>query len=99
MDLSQQVGLVLLLAAIAANWPFVTNRLFVVVRRAEKSMAWRMLELIFAYFLVGGIALAMEHSAGQIYPQRWEFYATTAFLFMTLAFPGFVYRYLWRRHH
>lgn len=99
MDLSQQVILVLLLAAIGANWPFVTNRLFMVLPRAEKSMAWRLLELIAAYFVVGGVALAMEHSAGQIYPQRWEFYATTAFLFLTLAFPGFVYRYLWRRHH
>ncbi len=99
MDLSQQVGLVLVLAVIGANWPFVTNRLFVVIPRSEKTMAWRLLELIIAYFLVGAVALALEHAAGQIYPQRWEFYATTAFLFMTLAFPGFVYRYLWRRHH
>jgi NADH:ubiquinone oxidoreductase subunit 2 (subunit N) len=30
-------------------------------------------------------------------PQGWEFYATTASLFLTFAFPGFVYRYLARR--
>ena len=31
-------------------------------------------------------------------PQRWEFYAALGFLFLTLAFPGFVWRYLRRRH-
>ena len=45
---------------------------------------------------VGGVGLALEQSAGQIYPQGWEFYAVTAALFLTLAFPGFVYRYLLR---
>ncbi len=44
--------------------------------------------------LVGALALALEHRAGQIYPQGWEFYAITATCFLTLAFPGFVYRYL-----
>ena len=41
--------------------------------------------------------LALEQSGGQIYPQGWEFYATTGALFLTLAFPGFVYRYLFHR--
>ena len=35
----------------------------------------------------------------RIAPQGWEFYAITATLFLTLAFPGFVYRYLYKRHH
>ncbi len=49
------------------------------------------------YFVVGGLALLLERRAGQIAPQGWEFYAITATLFVTLAFPGFVYRYLLRR--
>ena len=49
------------------------------------------------YFVVGGLGLALEQRAGQIAPQGWEFYAITATLFATLAFPGFVYRYLVRR--
>ena len=40
----------------------------------------------------------LERRAGQIAPQGWEFYAVTGTLFLTLAFPGFVYRYLLRRH-
>ena len=58
----------------------------------------RLGELVVWYFLVGGFALLLERRAGQIAAQRWEFYAVTATLFITLAFPGFVYRYLLRRH-
>ena len=47
--------------------------------------------------LAGGIGKALEAHAGQIHPQDWEFYAVTAALFLTLAFPGFVYRYLLKR--
>ena len=43
------------------------------------------------------LALLLEKRAGQIAPQGWEFYAITGTLFITLAFPGFVYRYLVRR--
>ena len=57
-----------------------------------------MLELVVCYALVVGLGLLLEQSDGQIYPQGWEFYATTAALFLTLAFPGFVYRYLYKRH-
>ena len=49
------------------------------------------------YLLVGGIALSLEKSIGQNAPQGWEFYAITGTLFVTLAFPGFVYRYLLKR--
>jgi len=46
--------------------------------------------------VVGGIGLLLEKRAGQIAHQQWEFYAVTGALFITLAFPGFVYRYLLR---
>jgi hypothetical protein len=39
----------------------------------------------------------MENALGQIAPQGWEFYAVSGAMFLTLAFPGFVWRYLWRR--
>ena len=38
-----------------------------------------------------------QRRAGQNAPQGWEFYAITGTLFVTLAFPGFIYRYLVRR--
>jgi hypothetical protein len=49
------------------------------------------------YFLVGALAWVLEQRVGQRAPQGWEFYAITGTLFITLAFPGFVYRYLVRR--
>lgn len=84
-----------LLAVVGANLPFLNNRLLAVIPLSKpKTLAWRLAELLLCYFLVGGIGLALEQAAGQIYPQRWEFYATTAALFLTLAFPGFVFKYL-----
>lgn len=54
-------------------------------------------KLVLMYFIVGAVGLLLEKRAGQIAPQQWEFYAVTGTLFVTLAFPGFVYRYLLRR--
>ena len=53
--------------------------------------------VILAALVAANLALLLERRAGQIYPQGWEFYAITATLFLTLAFPGFVWRYLTKR--
>lgn len=93
------IWLLIGLAVMAANLPFFTRRLLLVVPvpGGNKNLAWHLLELLLGYLIVGAIGLAMEKSAGQIQPQGWEFYAVTGALFLTLAFPGFVYRYLMRR--
>lgn len=93
------VWVVVVLALLAANLPFFTTRLLgLVLLKTPKHVGVRMAELCVLYFLVGGIGLLLEKRAGQIAPQTWEFYAITAALFMTFAFPGFVYRYLLKRH-
>ena len=98
MSQSLQVGLVLVLALLAANLPFVNHRVLLLGPvRHPKLLAWRMLELVLLYFVVGAVGLALEQQAGQIAPQGWEFYAVTGAMFLTLAFPGFVYRYLLQR--
>jgi hypothetical protein len=92
------VWVVLVLAFAAANLPFVTQRLFgLVALQRPKGLALRLAELVVFYLAVGGIGLALEQRAGRIAPQGWEFYAITATLFLTFAFPGFVWRYLARR--
>jgi hypothetical protein len=92
------VWLVLITALVAANLPFLNDRwLAVLPRRAPKTLWMRVGELVLLYFVVGALGLVLERDAGQIAPQSWEFYATTGALFLTLAFPGFVYRYLYRR--
>jgi len=98
MSQSVQISVLLVLALLAANWPFVSQRFLLVGRALErKSLGWRLLELVLLYFLVGAVGLAMEQHASQIAPQGWEFYAITGTMFATLAFPGFVYRYLMQR--
>jgi hypothetical protein len=95
MGQTESVVFVILLALLAANWPFITQRVFGVFKLAQgKSMPVRLLELLALYFVVGGIGLLMEQRLGQIAPQKWEFYAITVTAFITFAFPGFVWRYL-----
>ena len=97
MTQTVSVWLVVGLALLAANLPFISNRLLLVYRlKAPKNLAVRLAELVFWYFVVGGIALFLEQRAGQIAPQGWEFYAITATLFITFGFPGFVFRYLFK---
>jgi hypothetical protein len=53
--------------------------------------------LTLLYLLVGVLARLLEGRQGVVYPQGWEFYAITYCLFLVFAYPGFVYRYMWRR--
>jgi hypothetical protein len=98
MSQTAAIWLVIVAALAAANLPFLTDRLLmaVVPLKAPKSLGLRLAELVGWYFLVGGLGLLLEQRAGQIARQGWEFYAITAALFLTLAFPGFVWRYLSR---
>ena len=91
------VWLVGLSGLLLANLPFSSQRLFGVIgMRSPKRLLVRLLELVVLYGVVLAVGLLLEKRAGQIAPQRWEFYAVTAAVFLTLAFPGFVYRYLLR---
>ncbi|RZL03018.1 MAG: DUF2818 family protein [Rubrivivax sp.] len=91
------VTTMLLVAMVAANAPFLNNRLFLLgPRRVPKSLVWRLLELLVYAGLVFGLGRALEAQLGQNSPQRWEFYAVGLLTFLTLAFPGFVWRYLRR---
>ncbi len=100
MSTTWSIGMVLVLALLAANLPFLNQRILVLgPLRASKSLAIRLAELVVFYLVVGAIGLALENHAGQIAPQGWEFYAITGTMFLTLAFPGFVYRYLMHRQN
>ena len=100
MTQTASIWLVILAALVAANLPFMNERWLIAgpVAAAQQKPLWgRLLELVLLYFVVGALALLLEGRSGQIYPQGWEFYAITATLFVTLAFPGFVWRYLTKR--
>ena len=99
MDVSLSSWLVILLAALAANLPFFTERVFGVLpwRSAAKPFWLRLVEMFVLYLLLGLVASLLEARLGNRFPQRWEFYAVTGCLFIVLAYPGFVHRYLRRR--
>ena len=97
MTQTASIWLIILAAFVAANLPFLNERWLIVgpLAAGRKKPLWgRLFELVVLYALVGLMALALEQRAGQISPQGWEFYAVTATLFLTFAFPGFVWRYL-----
>ncbi|MCX9155194.1 DUF2818 family protein [Niveibacterium sp. 24ML] len=88
----------LVFAVTVANLPFVSDRIFLVWSVSHKPLALRLLEVAFGYALVAVFALLLErHLHGSAYSQAWEFYAITICLFLVFAFPGFVFRYLWRQ--
>lgn len=88
---------ILLLALLAANLPFVNERIFALgPRRQPKSTWWRLLELLSYALLVALIGRGLEAYLGQTSPLRWEFVAVWLCVMGTLAFPGFVWRHLRR---
>lgn len=98
MNSTAATWLVLLLALVAANLPFFSERLALVgPRQEEKRLRWRLLELFLLFLLTLALGAALESHLGQVQRQGWEFYAAMACLFLTLAFPGFVWRYLVHR--
>lgn len=92
------IWLVLISALVLANLPFLNERLFVVgPLRNPKTFAWRLLELAVFAGLVIGLGRLLEGRAGQVAAQGWQFYAVFGCVFLTFAFPGFVWRHLRRQ--
>jgi Protein of unknown function (DUF2818) len=97
MNHGLEVWATIAVALIAANLPFVNERLFVFgPKQCPKALGWRLLELLLLAGLALGFGLAVENWIGQRQSQNWEFYAAGLCLFLTFAFPGFVWRYLRR---
>jgi hypothetical protein len=109
MDASLASWLVIALALALANLPFFSENVFGLIPLKRpgstpdaprmKPLWVRLLELIVLYFVVGAIARLLEGRIGNVFEQAKEFYMLTVPLFVTLAFPGFVVRYLRKRHH
>ena len=111
MDSSLAAWLVVAISLAAANLPFLTERVFGFIPlkpktagdgtpsspARTKSFPLRLLELIVLYFVVGFLARMLESRIGGVFAQNWEFYAVTGCLFLVLAFPGFVMRYMRKR--
>lgn len=85
------------MALLLANLPFLTENLFGVIplRSGRGKPLWlRLIELAVFYVVLGLLARLLEGRIGSVFEQSKEFYMATIPLFVTLAFPGFVLRYL-----
>ena len=97
MDQTISVWLLVLLALLTANLPFISNCLFgILALTSSKNLAVRLAEMVVWYVAIGGLGVYLEQLNGQTTPQAWEFYVITGTLFLTSAFPGFTYRYLFK---
>ena len=81
----------LLLAVVLANLPFLNNRLLGVFALKRKHFGHQLFELALAYVL--------ESRAGAVHSQGTTFYVVTLLMFVVFAFPAFVWRYFWHNKH
>ena len=93
--LSLYVVLLVLIALVAANLPWLSDKVFVFFRSPThgKRTHIRLLEWLVYYFIVGLLAFGLETKAtGGTHSQDWEFYVISLCLFLVFALPGFIYR-------
>ncbi|WP_028535427.1 DUF2818 family protein [Paludibacterium yongneupense] len=86
----------LLVALLAANLPFVSQRVGFVLQVERKAFGWRLLELLLLYGATGLLGRLLESRLMPVQHQSWTFYVVTFFMFLVFAFPGFVLRYFWK---
>jgi preprotein translocase subunit Sss1 len=100
MDVSAASWLVIAIAIAAANLPFFNDKVFALLptKWPRKPLFVRLLEMAVLYLVVGAIGFAIESQIGSRFPQTQEFYWIAAGLFIVLGFPGFIVRYLHKRH-
>lgn len=89
----------LVLALIFANAPFLTQKGFGVLALKRKHFGHHLIELAAGFMLTAALAYLLESRAGTVHSQDWEFYATVVCLYLIFAFPCFVWRYFWHGKH
>jgi hypothetical protein len=108
MDVGIASWLVIAIAIAAANLPFFNDKVFALIPATwqgrspttapTKPLIVRLGEMVVLYFVVGSIGFALEGHIGNRFTQTWEFYAISGCLFLVMGFPGFIVRYLRKRH-
>jgi hypothetical protein len=93
--------IILVIAILAANLPWLTERFFFLFSPpgGNKRVWMRLAEWMVLMVMVGLIAVGFEKkTTGVIFHQGWEFYTIGICLFIVFALPGFIYRHDLRKH-
>lgn len=96
MSISSAVLLLLVVAVVAANYPWLSQKVFFIFPEpAIGKSAWmRCVEWLLNFTVVLLFGLGLERKInGVIHVQQWEFFVVGFLFFMVLAMPGFIYRY------
>lgn len=88
--------ILIVLALVFANLPFLMPRWFGVIGVGKKNILHHLAELAAGFALMALLSYLLESRAGSVYPKIWEFFVITACLYLVAAFPGFVWRYFWQ---
>lgn len=100
MDFRETAGVILVVAFLAANLPFISGRVLMVgPRRLDRWLGLLLIEWMLFGCLAFGIGLVMEMHIGQVHPKGWAFYVALACFYLTLALPGAVWCFLRQRPH
>ncbi|MCD8503674.1 MAG: DUF2818 family protein [Burkholderiaceae bacterium] len=97
---SVAVWILIALAVAAANLPFISERVLALmpIKTWVKKPAWALIvEFLGLFVVIGLVGYAFETALVNPFPRGWEFYVTALCIFLVLAFPGFVYRYLLKK--
>ncbi|WP_198266164.1 DUF2818 family protein [sulfur-oxidizing endosymbiont of Gigantopelta aegis] len=109
MTTSIAILILFIVTVIAANIPFLTDKVFLVQEAKGNKPFWlRFSEWFLLYIIVMAIAIGLEtklHGAAYAkvwefwnFAENWEFYAITLCLFVVFALPGFIYQYDLKKH-
>jgi hypothetical protein len=88
--------MLLLVMLLLANMPFITDR-WLGLWGSHKAFGGRALEWLGGFILWTLLAWLLERQMAPPHDQKWHFFVTTLVLFGVAAFPGFVWRYFWRK--
>lgn len=87
--------ILLLIAILCANSPFLTTKLFGIKVISRKHFGHYLLEWSVGLILVAALAYVFEAQTGPVHAQDWEFFVIGITLYAILAFPALVWRYFW----
>lgn len=92
--------LLLFLAFILANFPFLTQRGLGFLPLKRKTIVHHLAELALGALLISVLGYVLEkRTTGAVHAQSWEFYVVALCLYLVFAFPAFVWRYFWHARH
>jgi len=109
MSSSIAVIILFIITLIAANIPFISDRILLVRETNDNKKFWlRAIEWFLMSIVVMAIAIGLEiklHGSAYSnvwefwnFSQHWEFYSITLCLFIVFALPGFIYHYDLKKH-